>query len=119
MQAHSPLAFGVLTGKYKKNLLPKNSRRFLYPNYFDRYHNERSSMLIESLLRICDSFELNLPELSYRYLLNNQSVSEIIIGGKNIFQIKEAILFLSKGELPKEVYKKVFDVITNYSITAW
>ena len=39
--------------------------------------------------------------------------------GENIFQIKEAILFLSKGELPKEVYKKVFDVITNYSITAW
>lgn len=119
MQAHSPLAFGVLTGKYRKNLLPKNSRRFLYPNYFERYHNERTSKLIECLLRICDSFELNISELSYRYLLNNPSVSEIIIGGKNIFQIKEAISFISKGELPKDIYKEVFDLITNYSITAW
>ena len=72
-----------------------------------------------NLLKICDSFELNLTELSYRYLLNNPSVSEIIIGGKNIFQIKEAISFISKGELPKDIYKKVFDLITNYSITAW
>ena len=119
MQAHSPLAFGVLTGKYRKNLLPKNSRRFLYPNYFERYHNERTSNLIECLLSICDSYELNISELSYRYLLNNPSVSEIIIGGKNIFQIKEAISFISKGELPKDIYKEVFDLITNYSITAW
>ncbi|WP_080725821.1 MULTISPECIES: aldo/keto reductase [Prochlorococcus] len=119
MQAHSPLAFGVLTGKYRNNLLPKDSRRFIYPNYFDRYHNERTSALIECLLKICDSFELNLTELSYRYLLNNASVSEIIIGGKNILQIKEAISFLSKGELPREIYKEVFDLITNYSITAW
>ena len=119
MQAHSPLAFGVLTGKYRNNVLPKDSRRFKYPKYFERYNNERTSILIKELLEICDSFELTLIELSYRYLLNNPAVSEIIIGGKSVFQIKEAISFISKGKLSNEIYKKVFDLITNYSITAW
>ena len=41
-QAHSPLAFGTLTGKYQFDNLPINSRRYKYTNYFDRYWYENS-----------------------------------------------------------------------------
>ena len=119
LQAHSPLAFGVLTGKYKDDSLPKNSRRFLYPNYFDRYQNIRSKKLIDTLFKSCESFNLNLIELSYRYLLNNPSVSEIIIGAKNIPQIDFAIESLAKGKLPKNIYDEVFRILSENSITAW
>tara|TARA_B100001248_G_scaffold257460_1_gene240005 strand:+ start:162 stop:1181 length:1020 start_codon:yes stop_codon:yes gene_type:complete len=119
LQAHSPLAFGVLSGKYRDNSLPKNSRRFLYPNYFDRYQNIRSKKLVDNLSKLCESFNLNLIELSYRYLLNNPAVSEIIIGAKNIPQIDFAIESLAKGKLPNNIYDEVFRLLSEYSISAW
>ena len=119
LQAHSPLAFGVLSGKYRNNSLPKDSRRFLYPNYFDRYYNESSKKLVTSLSKVCEFFDLDLVELSYRYLLNNPAVSEIIIGGKNIPQIDKALEYVAKGKLSSEIYDEVFHVLSNFSITAW
>ena len=119
LQAHSPLAFGVLSGKYRDNALPENSRRFLYPNYFDRYYNAKSKKLVDFLYKVSESFNLSLVELSYRYLLNNPSVSEIIIGSKNIVQINEALESVAKGKLPNEIYNEVFRVLSKYSISAW
>ena len=119
MQAHSPLAFGVLSGKYRNDYLPKDSRRFLYPNYFDRYHNPRSNELVEKLYKLCGFYNLTLVELSYRYLLNNPSISEIIIGSKNITQINNALEYVAKGKLPIEIYSEIFRVLSEYSISAW
>ena len=114
LQAHSPLAFGVLSGKYRNNALPKDSRRFLYPNYFDRYYNESSKRLVASLSKVCEFFNLDLVELSYRYLLNNPSVSEIIIGCKNISQIDKALEYVAKGKLSNEIYDEVFSSIIKF-----
>ena len=119
LQAHSPLAFGVLSGKYRNNSLPKDSRRYLFPNYFDRYYNESSKRLVESLSKVCELFNLDLVELSYRYLLNNPSVSEIIIGSKSIPQIDKALEYVAKGKLSNEIYDEVFQVLSNFSIAAW
>lgn len=119
LQAHSPLAFGVLSGKYSNNALPKDSRRFLYPNYFDRYYKSSSKRLVSSLCKVCEDFNLDLVELSYRYLLNNPSVSEIIIGGKNIPQIDKALESVAKGKLSNQIYDEVFQVLSNFSIAAW
>ena len=68
--------------------------------YFERYHNAKSKKLVDILYEFCESFNLNLVELSYRYLLNNPSVSEIIIGTKNIKQTNMALKFIEKGKLP-------------------
>ena len=119
LQAHSPLAFGLLSGKYRDNALPENSRRFLYPNYFERYHNAKSKKLVDSLCKVSESFNLSLVELSYRYLLNNPSVSEIIIGSKNIIQINAALESVEKGKLPNEIYNQVFRLLSDFSISAW
>ena len=64
-------------------------------------------------------FNLDLVELSYRYLLNNPSISEIIIGSKNITQINNALEYVAKGKLPTEIYSEIFHVLSEYSITAW
>lgn len=42
--AYSPLGFGVLSGKYFNNKIPKKSRLDLFPNY-NRYSNEQAMFL--------------------------------------------------------------------------
>ena len=117
LQAHSPLAFGVLTGKYRYNALPENSRRFLYPNYFDRYYNAKSKKLVDFLYKVSESFNLSLVELSYRYLLNNPSVSEIIIEVKISLRLMEVLESVAKGNYQNEIYNEVFRVLSKYSIS--
>ena len=91
----------------------------MYPNYFDRYHNAKSKKLVDCLYKVSKSFNLSLVELSYRYLLNNPSVSEIIIGSKNIIQINAALEAVAKGKLPNDIYNEVFRLLSDYSISAW
>ena len=84
------------------------------------FRNEKS---LEKLFDLCNNWKindrLNLIELSYRYLLNNPAVSEIIIGAKNIPQIDFAIESLAKGKLPNNIYDEVFRLLSEYSISAW
>lgn len=119
IQAHSPLAFGVLTGKYQNNALPRDSRRKLYPNYFDRYLTPRSCFMISELDQLCSEFKINIIELSYRFLLNNPAVSEIVIGVKNRDQLDYAIHSIEKGKLPAEIYKSIQQLLQEHSITSW
>ena len=119
IQAHSPLAFGTLTGKYRSDNLPKNSRRFKYKNYFDRYVTSRSSDLIDHLFLFCDKNKIDLIELSYRYLLNNPALSEIVLGCKNIDQLNCALIAINKGPLNKEMYKEIHKILSNNPISAW
>ena len=119
MQAHSPLAFGILTGKYADGSYPKDSRRYLYPKYFDRYLNENSNKLVIKLIDICKFYEIDIIEIAYRYLLNNNAVTEIICGVKNIGQLDKALESIKKGPLPKDIYNLLFKCLSEYSITAW
>ena len=51
--AYSPLAGGFLTGKYRNNNLPENSRQKLFSDYYTRYSKPSTSPVIElSLIHI-------------------------------------------------------------------
>lgn len=119
IQAHSPLAFGVLTGKYQNNQLPIKSRRYENPNYFDRYLTTRSFELVSELQKISKQFNINIIELSYRFLLNNKALSEIVVGVKNKDQLNFALASINKGILPESVFQSVQNLLTNYGIVSW
>ena len=44
---YSPLAGGFLTGKYRNNNLPENSRQKLFGDYYTRYNKPHASLVIE------------------------------------------------------------------------
>lgn len=119
IQAHSPLAFGVLTGKYQNNQLPINSRRYEYPNYFDRYLTKRSFEFVSELQKISEEFDINIIELSYRFLLNNEALSEIVVGVKSKEQLDFALSSINKGSLPASVFETIQNLLTNFGITSW
>lgn len=57
--AYSPLAFGVLSGKYLNGKLPENSRIKLFPQY-NRYSNPQSEFLVQKYKELANDLNISL-----------------------------------------------------------
>ena len=88
--AYSPLAFGVLTGKYFNNKTPKNSRLDLFPT-LKRYNGKKSMEAALLYKKIAAKYNLSLTELSLSFVSNRPFVTSNIIGATNMNQLKENI----------------------------
>ena len=88
--AYSPLAFGVLSGKYRNGKKPKNARLTLFPNY-DRYSTDPCKKAVESYYALAKKNGLTLTELSLAFVNDRSFVTSNIIGATNLSQLKENI----------------------------
>ena len=89
--AYSPLAFGVLTGKYRNNQKPKGSRLQLFRDYFPRYSGKLSSLAVEEYFKIAKKHNISLAQLSLAFVNQQPFVTSSIIGVTTIKQLKENI----------------------------
>ena len=87
--AYSPLAFGVLSGKYA-NGLPENSRMKLFPN-FVRYTNENSFKATKLYQELADANGLTLTQMALAFVNRQKFVTATIIGATTMEQLKENI----------------------------
>jgi len=87
--AYSPLAFGVLSGKYLDNQ-PENSRVTLYPK-FNRYSSKQSENAVRAYLKIAQKHGMTLAELSLAFVTQQPFVTSNIIGATTLEQLKENI----------------------------
>ncbi|CAJ2673645.1 unnamed protein product [Trifolium pratense] len=85
----SPLASGVLTGKYKKGVIPPDSRFAL-----ENYKNLASRSLVDDVLRkvdglkpIADELGVPLAQLSIAWCAANPNVSSVICGATKESQV--------------------------------
>ena len=88
--AYSPLAFGVLSGKYRDGKKPKNARLTLFPNY-NRYSTNPCKKAVESYYALAKKNGLTLTELSLAFVNDRSFVTSNIIGATNLSQLKENI----------------------------
>ena len=102
---YSPLAFGMLTGKYINNY-PDKSRLKLFPNYFNRYSGKESKNAVLKYSKLSKSMELPLIKLSLPFCLNQSFLTSAIIGSTNVFQLKE-IIEATNIKLNKEIIDKI------------
>ncbi len=90
---YSPLAQGVLTGKYSKGTVPENSRasdpwtkqfleRRLEPKWTDR---------VDALRPIADAKGISLAQLSLAWVLRRSELSSAIVGASSPEQLSESI----------------------------
>lgn len=61
---------------------------------------------------IADSLEMPLPTLAQRYLFSISEADRIVMGARNIEQIKATVSDWQSGKLPKDIFDKITDVIT-------
>jgi len=88
--AYSPLAFGMLSGKYLNGQLPEKSRIKLFPQY-SRYSSEQCTFLIQKYLELANELNISLTELSLAFVNQQPFVTGNIIGATTMEQLKENI----------------------------
>ena len=77
----SPLANGLLTGKYRRNRpLPAGARLTTTPRTAERYLTERNWDVVERLGAFCASRGKSLLELAFSWLLHRPAVASVIAG---------------------------------------
>ncbi len=113
--AYSPLAQGVLSGKYLNGNLPKGARGTLFPRFIERYKGDASIRAVIEYQKIASENGLTLSELSLAYINQLPFVTANIIGATQMEQLKENIgsihIELSQDTLKK--VEKVHAVIPN------
>ena len=103
--AYSPLAFGVLSGKYLNGQMPENSRIRLFPNY-SRYSNPQALFLTEKYKELADRHGMSLAHLSLAFVNQRPFVTSNIIGATSLDQLKENISSI-EIELSEELLAEI------------
>jgi aryl-alcohol dehydrogenase-like predicted oxidoreductase len=88
--AYSPMAFGVLSGKYIKGTAADNARLKLFPR-FARYSSKQSTEATKRYLKIAEDNGMSLAQMSLAFVNERPFVTSNIIGATSIEQLKENI----------------------------
>ena len=104
---YSPMAFGVLSGKYVKGTAADNSRLKLFPR-FARYSSESCTEATKQYLKIAENNNLSLAQMSLAFVTQQPFVTSNIIGATTMNQLKENI-----GSIDVELSEKVLSEIND------
>ncbi len=111
--AYSPLAGGFLTGKYRKNNLPENSRQKLFADYYTRYSKPNASVVIEEYFDLAKKFNINFAQMAIKFCEIQKFVTSVIIGATTMEQLKIDIESVNVN-LTEEINKKINNVQLRY-----
>ncbi len=78
--AYSPLAFGMLTGKYRGGQWPANARLTLF-KHFARYTNDQATDATEAYCRLAEERGVSPTHLALQFVTTRPFVTSNIIGG--------------------------------------
>ena len=106
--AYSPLAFGVLTGKYLNGNMPEGSRLKLFPQY-SRYSNKQAYFLTQKYMELAQKLNMSLAHLSLAFVNQQSFLTSTIIGATSMEQLKQNISSI-EVELAEDILKEI-DVI--------
>jgi aryl-alcohol dehydrogenase-like predicted oxidoreductase len=88
----SPLANGLLTGKYRRNRpMPQGARLTVTQRMADRYLTERNWEIVERLAQFCEARGKTLLELAFSWLAARPAVASIIAGATSPEQLEANI----------------------------
>lgn len=88
--AYSPLAFGVLSGKYRHGAKPEGSRLVLFER-FQRYNKPKAAEAVERYAKIAEDAGLTLTQLALAFVSQQAFVGSNIIGATTMAQLRENI----------------------------
>ena len=103
--AYSPLAFGVLSGKYIKGTAAKNSRLKLFPR-FARYSSDQSTEATKQYLQLAEDNNLSLAQMALAFVNQRPFIASNIIGATTVEQLKENIDSINV-ELSSKLLEKI------------
>ena len=85
--AYSPLAFGMLTGKYANGARPKHARLTLFSR-FTRYNNPETMRATEQYVQLAKQHGLDPAQMALAYVTSRPFVTSNIIGATSLEQLQ-------------------------------
>lgn len=109
----SPLAQGVLTGKYKGGKIPQDSRgaNAQVNTWVRKIINDIVLTKLDRLEALAEELDITLPELALSWILRQHNVSSTLVGASNPEQI-EANVKASDIELSFEAIHRIEEILT-------
>tara|TARA_B100001063_G_C16746722_1_gene547965 strand:- start:491 stop:1528 length:1038 start_codon:yes stop_codon:yes gene_type:complete len=100
-----PLAAGALSGKYRNNQMPKNSRLALFKGW-ERMINPLAMKAYDEYYKLAKENELTMVQLAQAFVNSRPFVTSNIIGATTMDQLKENIESINI-ELNEEIMEKI------------
>ncbi|CZF84760.1 General stress protein 69 [Grimontia celer] len=111
--AYSPLAFGVLSGKYLNGAKPDGARCTRWER-FARYFTEQGQAATQAYVDLAEEFAIDPSQMALAYVNIRSFVASNIIGATTIEQLKTNIDSIDV-ELPEELLKRIEEIGKQYS----
>ncbi|WP_440650830.1 aldo/keto reductase [Candidatus Pelagibacter sp. HIMB1495] len=111
--AYSPLASGFLTGKYRNNSLPKNSRIERDGDFWTRYNKPNRNNAIEEYYKISKKYSLDMAQMSIKFCEIQDFMTSVIIGATTMEQLKTNIESVNV-DLSNDIIEEINQVQTIY-----
>lgn len=111
----SPLASGVLTGKYNQNK-KSDSRLSIEKNEWlkDSVLTEDNIGKTEKLIKLAEELDISVTQLAIAWCLKNENTSTVMLGASKLWQLKETLAADEKVSLlTDEIMEKIEDVLMN------
>ena len=108
--AWSPLARGVLTGKYRAGI-PADSRAASphFERFVQVYLTQRSARVVEAVARAADGLQVSPLEVALAWVRDRPAVASAVVGARTAAQLK-GTLAVEDVELPVEIVDALDDV---------
>jgi len=88
--AYSPLAFGMLSGKYRHGQRPENARITLFER-FQRYNNPQAAVATERYALLAEEHGIDFAQMALAFVTHQPFVTSNIIGATSMAQLKSNI----------------------------
>ena len=109
----SPLAQGVLTGKYRSGDAPEEGTRAADPEsnrFMQQLMNEKVLSAVDGLRSVASEAGLSMPQLALAWVLRQENVSSAIIGASRPEQVDDNAA-ASGVELPADVISEIDGIL--------
>src|ERR671921_364109 len=109
----SPLAQGVLTGKYSPGDAPEEGTRAADPEnnrFMQQLMNEEVLSAVDGLRSVASEADLSMPQLALAWVLRQENVSSAIIGASRTEQVDDNAA-ASGVKLPADVVSEIDGIL--------
>jgi aryl-alcohol dehydrogenase-like predicted oxidoreductase len=115
--AYSPLAMGLLTGKYRGGVRPAAARLGKFAEFGERYKRPRAFAAMEEYAKLADQHSLPLTAMALAFVRSRFFVASTIIGATSIQQLEEQEEYFGLV-LSKELLQEIDAINAAYSSPA-
>ncbi len=110
--AYSPLAFGVLSGKYLGGARPAGGRITLFPDYA-RYTNPQGQAATTAYVKLAYEYGFDPAQMALAFIHSRPFLTSTIIGATTMQQLQSNIASINTV-LPNEILTEIQNIHTRY-----